>query len=210
MEHGLDGIALHHQEDTALTNSDVIYSLDAPENLGNNVQKDFWFSYFLWIYSQNTLAVILGDYYNKTLSHPNAVWEVAKEQTNTSRATAGKLGELQPVARQCSIGFCSKELRQRSSKTQVNRKHDPCCSWGGYCSQNRPRSAQNCLEFIQHSWHEGNTDGTEVTYWCGSLYPLSMKGTVRCPEASERSKTICSPLLGWLWKATALEPYWWC
>ena len=154
VEHGLDGTALNHQEDTALTNSDVIYSLDVTENLGNNVQKHFWFSYFLCIYSQNTLAVILGDYYDKTLSHPNAVGEVAKEQTNTSR----KLGELQPVAQQCSTGFCSKELRQRSSKMQVNRKHDPCCSWGGYCSQNRPRSAQNCLEFIQHSWHEGNTD----------------------------------------------------
>lgn len=46
------------------------------------------------MYSQNTLAVILGDYYNKTLSHPNAVGEIAKEQTNTIKATAGKLGVL--------------------------------------------------------------------------------------------------------------------
>ena len=76
------------------------------------MQKHFLFSCFLWTYSQNTLAVILGDYYNKTLSHSNAVGEVAKEQTNTIKATAGKLGELQPVAYQCSTGFCSKELRQ--------------------------------------------------------------------------------------------------
>ena len=40
-EHGLDGTALNHREDTALTNSDVIYSLDVTENLGNNVQKHF-------------------------------------------------------------------------------------------------------------------------------------------------------------------------
>ena len=56
-----------------MTNSDAIYSLDATGNLGNDVQKHFLFSCFLWIYSQNALAVILGDYYNKTLSHPNAV-----------------------------------------------------------------------------------------------------------------------------------------
>ena len=76
------------------TDSDAIYSLDATANLGNNVQKHFLFSCFLWMYSQNTLAVILGDCYNKTLSHPNAVGERAKEQTNTIKATAGKLGEL--------------------------------------------------------------------------------------------------------------------